>query len=91
MRILAGENFPADAMAALREHGHDIVWIRTDAPGSSDWQVLPRAETEDRVLITFDKDFGELAFRAKLPASIGLALYCFASRRRHRSTWLVWR
>lgn len=75
MRILAKENFPADAIAALRKHGHDVVWIRTDAPGSSDWQVLTRAGAESRVLITFDKDFGELAFRAKLPASSGIILF----------------
>jgi predicted nuclease of predicted toxin-antitoxin system len=75
MRILANENFPGDAIAALRQHGHDVAWIRADAPGSSDRQVLARAETEDRVLITFDKDFGELAFRAKLPASTGIILF----------------
>ena len=75
MRILANENFPGDAIAALRQGGHDVAWIRTDAPGSSDRQVLARAETEDRVLITFDKDFGELAFRAKLPASAGIILF----------------
>ena len=75
MRILANENFPGDAIAALRQRGHDVAWIRAEAPGSSDRQVLARAETEDRVLITFDKDFGELAFRAKLPASTGIILF----------------
>ncbi len=75
MRILANENFPGDAIAALRQRGHDVAWVRTDAPGSSDWQVLERAEIEDRVLITFDKDFGDLAFRAKLPASSGIVLF----------------
>jgi predicted nuclease of predicted toxin-antitoxin system len=75
MRILANENFPGDAIAALRERGHDVTWIRSDAPGSSDRQVLRQAEIEDRVLITFDKDFGELAFRAKLPASSGIILF----------------
>lgn len=75
MRILANENFPADAIAALRQHGHDVVWIRTDSPGSSDGQVLARAGAESRVLVTFDKDFGELAFRTKLPASSGIVLF----------------
>lgn len=75
MRILANENFPGDAIAALRLRGHDVAWVRTDAPGSSDCQVLERAQTEDRVVITFDKDFGELAFRAKLPASSGIILF----------------
>jgi predicted nuclease of predicted toxin-antitoxin system len=63
MRILANENFPGDAVNALRLEGHDVAWIREDAPGSLDTQVLQRAQDEERVLITFDKDFGELAFR----------------------------
>ena len=75
MRILANENFPGDAIAVLRERGHDVAWIHSDAPGSSDVEVLARAQTEDRILITFDKDFGELAFRSRLPASSGVVLF----------------
>lgn len=75
MRILANENFPGDAVIALREAGHDVGWIRTEAPGSSDREVLRRAQAEGRVLITFDKDFGELAFRARLPAASGVVLF----------------
>jgi predicted nuclease of predicted toxin-antitoxin system len=68
VRLLADENFPGVAVAALRSRGHDVAWIRTDAPGSGDRDVLARAEAEGRLLITFDKDFGELAFRLRLPA-----------------------
>lgn len=75
MRLLANENFPAAAVDALREAGHDVVWIRTDDPGSSDKQVLARAQEEQRILLTFDKDFGELAFREQLPASSGIILF----------------
>jgi predicted nuclease of predicted toxin-antitoxin system len=75
MRILANENFPLDAVEALRQQGHDVAWIRTDAPGSSDQAVLERAQAEDRIVLTFDKDFGELAFRTKLPASSGIILF----------------
>ena len=75
MRILADENFPGDAVTALRARGHDVVWVRSDAPGSSDPQVLAHAQAEDRILITFDKDFGELAFRSGLPASSGIVLF----------------
>ena len=66
MRLLANENFPLDAVTALQENGYDVAWIREDARGSSDEQVLARAQQEDRILITFDKDFGELAFRSRL-------------------------
>ena len=75
MRLLANENFPLDAVESLRTNGHDIAWIREDARGSKDEQVLARAQQEDRILVTFDKDFGELAFRSKLPATSGVILF----------------
>ena len=75
MRILADENFAGDAVIALRERGHDVAWVRSDAPGSSDPQVIARAQVEERVLITFDKGFGELTFRVGLPASSGVVLF----------------
>jgi predicted nuclease of predicted toxin-antitoxin system len=75
MHLLANENFPGEAVVALRAKGHDVVWIRTDAPGSKDYEVLERAQREKRILITFDKDFGELAFRSRLPASSGIVLF----------------
>ena len=75
MRFLANENFPYDAVLALREQGHDVSWIRTDTPGSRDEEVLSLARIEDRVLITFDKDFGELAYRSRLPAACGVILF----------------
>jgi predicted nuclease of predicted toxin-antitoxin system len=75
MRLLANENLPGVAVNALRSRGHDVAWVRTDAPGSSDRDVLARAEGEGRLLITFDKDFGELAFTAQLPASAGIVLF----------------
>ncbi len=75
MRFLANENVPLDAVSALRETGHDIVWVRTDAPGSSDEDILARAVSEERVLVTFDKDFGELAFHSHLPSKCGIILF----------------
>ena len=77
MRFLANENFPLDAVEALRSAGHDVDWVRTDAPGSSDPQVLQRAVADERVLLTFDKDCGELAFHAGLPAPSGVVLFRF--------------
>ena len=80
MRLLANENLPSDAVDALRERGHDVIWIRTDAPGSRDEDALARARKESRVLVTFDKDFGELAFRSRLPASCGIILFRITPR-----------
>lgn len=75
MRILADENFPSLAVAALRQQGHDVSWVRAEAPGISDPAVLAWAKSEERTIFTFDKDFGELAFRAKLAASNGIILF----------------
>jgi predicted nuclease of predicted toxin-antitoxin system len=75
MRLLANENFPKEAVEALRRQGHDVKWVRTDCPGISDRQVLSLAQSENRLLLTFDKDFGELAFRAGLPATTGVILF----------------
>lgn len=40
--------------------------------------MLARAVREDRILLTFDKDFGELAWRAGLPATAGVVLFRLA-------------
>ncbi len=80
MRILANENFPGDAVTALRQRGHDVAWVRTDSPGISDVEVLERAQRENRIVVTFDKDFGELAFRLKLPALSGIILFRISMR-----------
>jgi predicted nuclease of predicted toxin-antitoxin system len=75
MHLLANENFPLDAVEALRADGHDVAWIREDSRGISDDKVLLRAQEENRIVVTFDKDFGELAFRSKLPAQSGVILF----------------
>ena len=72
MRFLADENFPGDAVTALRTSGQDVLWIRTDA---TDQDVLARSLKDTRVLLTFDKDFGELAWRSRLPATCGIVLF----------------
>jgi predicted nuclease of predicted toxin-antitoxin system len=75
MRFLADENFPGDAVTLLRALGHDVVWIRAEAPGTTDQDVLARSLEDARVLLTFDKDFGELAWLFGLPASCGIVLF----------------
>src|SRR5947209_3306767 len=74
MRLLANENVPRLTVEALRAAGHDLVWARTDLAGSSDEEVLSRAQAEGRILLTHDKDFGDLAFQAGLPATCGIIL-----------------
>lgn len=72
--FLANENVPADAVFALRGNGIDVTWVREISPGIDDPAVLALSLADTRVLVTFDKDFGELAFRAGLSASAGVVL-----------------
>ena len=44
-------------------------------PGATDREILAHAQNEDRILITLDKDFGDLAFHADLPAQCGVVLF----------------
>jgi len=51
MRFLADENIPGDAVAEIEAAGHDIVWVRTVAPGSKDEDILALAEREERIIL----------------------------------------
>ncbi|MFH1176745.1 MAG: DUF5615 family PIN-like protein [Acidobacteriota bacterium] len=75
VRLIANENLPGAAVDRLRSAGHDVLWVRTEMSGSTDREVLDRANREARLVLTFDKDFGELAFRHRLPASSGIMLF----------------
>jgi predicted nuclease of predicted toxin-antitoxin system len=78
MQLCANENLPESCILRLRQDGHDVLWIREAAPGISDPAVLDRARKENRLLITFDKDFGELVFRRGAKASLGIVLFRIA-------------
>jgi predicted nuclease of predicted toxin-antitoxin system len=74
MRLPANENVPGPVVRALRELGHDVLWAKEDLRGEPDHVLLSRAQTEKRVTVTCDTDFGELAFHSGLPASSGVVL-----------------
>ena len=61
-RLLADENIPARAIEALRVAGLDVLSIREHSPGISDDEVLRLAVAQARVIVTFDRDYGELIF-----------------------------
>ncbi|MBK7929720.1 MAG: DUF5615 family PIN-like protein [Bryobacterales bacterium] len=75
MKFVADENFPRDALRLLRQSGFDVASIAETKPGLPDTEVLGIASAEGRTLLTFDKDFGDLAFRQGLPASCGVILF----------------
>lgn len=65
MRLLADEGVEAGIVARLRAEGHDVLYVAELAPGISDDAVLDLAATDERLLLTADKDFGELVFRLR--------------------------
>ena len=60
-------------VSQLRGVGHDILYVAEVASGATEAEVLRRARNDSRLLLTEDKDFGELLFRLKL-AVPGLVL-----------------
>jgi len=65
MNFLIDESVDFPIILHLRESGHHVISILEDHPGQPDEFVLNLAQQERRVLITIDKDFGELIFRLK--------------------------
>jgi predicted nuclease of predicted toxin-antitoxin system len=74
LRIVADENVPGETVDAMRADGHEVTWMVTDGPGTRDDVILAQAQAENRIVMTFDKDFGELVFRQVMPASSGIIL-----------------
>jgi predicted nuclease of predicted toxin-antitoxin system len=72
MRFLANENFPAASVRLPRQSGHDVLYVIEDFPSLDDEVVLQRAHEEQRILITFDRDYGELIFKRRLSAPSGV-------------------
>ena len=68
MKLLADECCDALLVSGLRDDGHDVVYVLESARGSDDETVLQLAADEERILLTEDKDFGELVVRLQLPA-----------------------
>jgi predicted nuclease of predicted toxin-antitoxin system len=78
MRFLANENFPLESVRSLRAAGHDVAAVIEDSPGAKDHEVLARAAREERIILTFDRDYGELIYRLKHPAPAGIIYLRFA-------------
>jgi predicted nuclease of predicted toxin-antitoxin system len=72
MRLLANENFPLTSYNYLKNKGFDIIAIGIDYPGITDRQVLSIAIKENRTILTFDRDYGELLFKYKLKPAKGI-------------------
>ena len=69
MRFLVDESSGKKLFHFLLDKHHDVKFVSDFMPGALDSDVLRFADKEERVLITNDKDFGELVFRLKMHSS----------------------
>lgn len=67
MNFLADECCDTALVQALRQDGHDVVYVLESLRGADDDVILARAFAENRLLLTEDKDFGELVYRLRKP------------------------
>lgn len=74
MRILADVNVPKATIETLRLAGHDVLWAMDRMGTNADFEILAEAQSEIRIVLTNDKDFGDIAVHAGLPAECGVIL-----------------
>ena len=72
MKLLANENFPLDSVNHLKKNGFDIIFIGDGFYGISDSEVMEKAILENRTILTFDRDYGELIFKYNLKPIMGV-------------------
>lgn len=63
MKLFADEGIELQVVEQLRRDGHDVLYVAEMSPSISDSEALSLANTHHAVLLTADKDFGELVFR----------------------------
>jgi predicted nuclease of predicted toxin-antitoxin system len=66
MRFIADENISRLVIERLRAGGFDVLSITETRSGAPDRHVLQAADAEDCILLTEDRDFGELVIRQRL-------------------------
>ena len=66
MNLLADESVDKSIVNELRQDGHEVLYIAEFAPSIDDEAVLHQANLNHALLLTEDKDFGELVFRQGL-------------------------
>ncbi len=66
MNLLADECLDSNIVAQLRQDGHSVLYVAEMEPGIADEIVLERANSHNALLVTEDKDFGELVYRQGL-------------------------
>lgn len=69
MNLVADEGVERPVVERLRGDGHQVVYVAELSPSVADEEVLRQANAGSAVLMTADKDFGDLVFRQGLAHS----------------------
>lgn len=64
MNFVVDESTGAAVVEFLRSAGHDVLAIAETSPQTDDFDIITRAAADGRIVVTNDKDFGELVFRS---------------------------
>ena len=73
MNLVADESVDRAIVDRLRQDGHTVVYVAESAPSIDDEAVLRQANESNALLLTADKDFGEINFRVgRIPAGVVL-------------------
>ena len=65
MKFIVDESTGTSVVRYLRAAGHDVLAVVESMPAAKDGDILDRAVDEGRIVITNDKDFGDLVFRSQ--------------------------
>lgn len=78
MDFLANENFPLLSIILLQNNGHNVTSIIEESPGAKDLDILKQAHKEKKIILTFDRDYGELIYKHKVFVPDGVVYFRFA-------------
>lgn len=79
MKFLANENIPGGTIRLLHANGFDVKAISSGNSGILDNEVMKMAIEEERTILTFDRDYGELIFRQAIKPKKGVILFRMSS------------
>lgn len=80
MKFLANENFPQPSIEILRKSGFNVLSVYESFRGISDEEVINIARAEGRIILTFDKDYGELIFKQHRTPPLGVVFFRYKGK-----------
>ena len=72
MKFIANENIPLLSVTILQNYGLDIISVGKDYPGFLDEEIMDLAIKHNRIIITFDRDYGKLVFKKGFKPEAGI-------------------